>query len=475
MYSYFGKTSLPYDPMLFFYEALVITGLGNHLITRPLAKMKALLRSYQQRGLSLKGRALVAKTQGLTQLMYLSQTLTVPDWVHKEANTAIYNFIWKGPDKVTRKANISDDERSLKITDTRTMNALHLVQNLGLLSSGARWVQFLRRDFNIINEDMNKSKNKFKSREGQLPFITDLIRSCQAIQAEYSSSDVRENSTLEANNIFRDYRLKPLEFPRLRRKGYIRLEQVIKEGIIPNHGQVELTYLEKLEWTKLTRYVNPIIQRSNLTITGTSSNPTDLVIMIGSSKLINGGITYRGITQLIRHDRSFPHPPAWTKGTVHAQNDSNWLNKSRYKLWGCNSKFLDFCHRWLAGLLFARKQLHRFGIKDSPVCHMCGEDPQTVEHLFWYCPEINKIKEELVRNWNIDDQVLNPTRENFLPHLTARLFHCIYLENIQAPVITAPKVLSRFYHYLDLEKVIMDKNGKMNSFLELWIDFHRPA
>jgi hypothetical protein len=67
-----------------------------------------------------------------------------------------------------------------------------------------------------------------------------------------------------------------------------------------------------------------------------------------------------------------------------------------------------------------------------------------------------------------------PTHSSFIPHLTARLAHCIYLENIQAPAISAEAVLSRFYHYLDLEKVIMEKNGKMLLFLKLWGNVHRP-
>jgi hypothetical protein len=441
---------------------------------KPLAKMKALLTSWQQRGLSLKGRALVAKTQGLTQMMYLSQTLTIPEWVHKDANSTIYKFVWKGPDKVTRLASRSDDERSIKLTDVRTMNMIHMIQNLSKVEHPARWTQFLRRDRVVINADINKAKKHFKPKDGQLDFITDIIRSCQVIQEEYSTSDVRENSTLANNYIFRDYKLKPLEFPRLGRKGLIRLDQVLQGGLIPRHDQQELTYLEKLEWTKLTRYINPIIQRSSIRLTHSPSETPDMVIMIGEAKICNELLTYQNITATLRKNRNYPFPPAWTKGEHHAQNEQNWLSKKSYRQWGYSARFLDFCHRWLSGLLFARKQLHRFGIKDSPVCQMCGEDPQTVEHLFWYCPEINTIKEVIATSLNVSVQSFNPTMAEFQPHLTARVFHCIYLENIQSITIVPDKVISRFQQYLDLEKVIMEKNGKMILFLKFWGNVHRP-
>jgi exonuclease III len=441
---------------------------------KPLAKMKALLRLWQQRGLSLKGRALAAKTQGLTQLMYLSQTLEIPEWVHKEANTAIYNFIWKGPDKVSRKANLSDDERSLKVIDTRTMNALHAAQNLGFLNSGARWVQFLRRDIRRVSTDINKSTKRYKASGDIINFMQNIISGCQQLQLDHNASVIRENSTLANNFAFLDNKLKPLDFPRLNRKGYVRLEHVLRQDRVPSHTEVDLTYLEKLEWTKLTRYINPTIERSAITFTGTTTDPDAVVIMFGDNKLKNNELTYRALASCVRGARQFPNPPAWSKGELHAQNEGGWLCKRSYKRWGFNSKFLDFCHRWQSGLLYARKQLHRFGIKDSPACQMCGEDPQTVEHLFWYCPEINIIKEAISTSLGFSHLSLIPARDEFIPHLTARLSHCLYLENIQSPAIIADKVITRFHQYLDLEKIIYEKNQKTALFLDLWGPFHRP-
>jgi hypothetical protein len=125
--------------------------------------------------------------------------------------------------------------------------------------------------------------------------------------------------------------------------------------------------------------------------------------MIGTQKLVNTELTYKNVVHQLRRRTPLPTPPAWVKGKDHSLNDSEWLCRTKYKLWGCNSKFLDFCHRWHAGFLYARKQLHRFGIKDSPACQMCGEDPQTVVHLLWHCPEVNRIKDNITQRWGLND------------------------------------------------------------------------
>jgi hypothetical protein len=115
--------------------------------------------------------------------MYLSQTLSFPQWVHKEANTAIFNFIWKGPDKSTRRANLSDDDRSLKITDTITMNRAHAVSNIGARNSGARWTQFLQKDWaKGMAKDINVSSKYFTPTALYLPFNHFTVREAQLLQ-----------------------------------------------------------------------------------------------------------------------------------------------------------------------------------------------------------------------------------------------------------------------------------------------------
>ena len=42
--------------------------------------------------------------------MYISSLLPIPENIIKELNHLVYNFLWKGKDKVTRKSAINDYE-----------------------------------------------------------------------------------------------------------------------------------------------------------------------------------------------------------------------------------------------------------------------------------------------------------------------------------------------------------------------------
>jgi hypothetical protein len=371
--------------------------------SRPLAKLKSVLNSWKQRQLTLRGRTLVSKAQGISQLMYLSQTLAFPNWVHKEANTAIYGFIWKGPDKSTRRANQSDDERSLKISDTILMNRAHAVSNVGNLTSGARWTNFLKKDWSRgLRKDINVASSRFTPSAGYLPHNQFIVREAQALQETYSDIKIRRNSTVSNNSLFRDTRLKKLDIPRLERLGFFSVDHFVENGHVMHHDTIHpLTFLERLEWQKVKRFLEPTIQRSSYPpATGRSLPDTESArIMIADEVLEGNLITYKNLTLAVRKSRNFPDPPAWTKGETHARNVDNWLCKERYTKWGRNSKFLDFCFRLKTGVLHARKHLHRYGFVNSPECVMCGDQEQSVEHLLWDCPHVAQLKAEIAAQW----------------------------------------------------------------------------
>jgi hypothetical protein len=176
----------------------------------------------------------------------------------------------------------------------------------------------------------------------------------------------------------------------------------------------------------------------------------------------------------VRSGRDFDTPPAWVKGIQHAQNDSGWLNKSQYTKWGRNSKFLDFCFRLRTGALHARKQLHRYGYVASPECPLCNEPEQTIPHLLWECPVVSQIKSEIAAAWAKPEDIFSPNSPNFIPHISARLLHTIYTENIISVRLTAPKILATLYQTLDTDKAVMVHQNQTPKFLALWSEFHRP-
>ena len=66
------------------------------------------IRLWNCRGLSLFGKVIVIKSLLLPKMLYVFSVLTTPEEFIKQFNTIIYNFLWKGTDKIARLAAVND-------------------------------------------------------------------------------------------------------------------------------------------------------------------------------------------------------------------------------------------------------------------------------------------------------------------------------------------------------------------------------
>ena len=83
--------------------------------------IKSQIRLWSWRGLSLFGKVTIIKSLLLPKVLYISSILPSPLEFIKAFQTTIYNFLWKGPDKIARTAVINYFEfGGLKVTDLTT-------------------------------------------------------------------------------------------------------------------------------------------------------------------------------------------------------------------------------------------------------------------------------------------------------------------------------------------------------------------
>ena len=81
------------------------------------------LNNWKRRKLTLIGKINIAKTLGLSKLVYCSSLLTVPKPLVDKINKIIFNFIWEGkPHKIKKKTIIGEKHRGgLKMIDFEIM------------------------------------------------------------------------------------------------------------------------------------------------------------------------------------------------------------------------------------------------------------------------------------------------------------------------------------------------------------------
>ena len=83
--------------------------------------IKSQIHLWSWRGLSLYGKVKIIKSFLLPKVLYVSSIFPSPLDFIKAFQTIIYNFLWKGPDKIARTAVINDFEfGGLKVTDLTT-------------------------------------------------------------------------------------------------------------------------------------------------------------------------------------------------------------------------------------------------------------------------------------------------------------------------------------------------------------------
>ena len=87
-----------------------------------LDKIRKLLNLWSSRGLSLHGKVAIIISLVIPKFVYVSSLIPTPKEVVKDLNRMLFNFLWKGKDKVTRLSVINEYEKGgLKIVDLEAL------------------------------------------------------------------------------------------------------------------------------------------------------------------------------------------------------------------------------------------------------------------------------------------------------------------------------------------------------------------
>ena len=77
--------------------------------SKKINKMGVKLNIWKQRGLTIFGKVLIAKSQGMSNLVYTLSCVECPEKFDKQAQLIINNFIWpKGTNKIKHRTMIGD-------------------------------------------------------------------------------------------------------------------------------------------------------------------------------------------------------------------------------------------------------------------------------------------------------------------------------------------------------------------------------
>ena len=366
--------------------------------------IKSQIRLWSWRGLSLFGKVTIIKTLLLPKVLYVSTILPPPSEFLKAFQTIIYNFLWKGPDKIARTATINDYEYGgLKLTDlTTSIMSLRITWIGRFLSDnfypwkayllhllkpfGGKF--FLHCDFNIDDynifpifyKEMLHWWSDFRSRFDSVSPHETIIWNNHKIRV--NGKPIFYNNYNSANIVLLSdlkFDLNNTEsFNLAKRNGLKDSNFLTWTGVrcaVPSHlrirsCEVNKDHVRSLQFKIGDKIFDPAFCKSK-----------DFYGLLISCKSTES----RGFTKL---KSKFSIDDVETKKAF-----------SLIRTCICETYVQCFQFKILNDILFTNSRLVKIGLIQSDLCTFCNIGVETVDHLFFYCVYSRVFWDEFESYW----------------------------------------------------------------------------
>ncbi len=440
---------------------------------KPLEKLRNILRLWKGRHLSLLGRVMVVKSQGLSQFTAIANAIPIPKKIIQEISKIVYGFIWNGPDKLNRiLCSKTIQEGGLGMPLPGDFFQACLLKWFSKINRSHPWTDFLKFDGQKIGGLRCLQHNSFRvSNLDLLPFNKILFETFQKIQnCTIKNEFTRSRASIWNNPLFASPSGRKLKSGLLSEKGFqvptdfcswdgglISLDEAVRRG---------LPRILASEWDEATSAINRHLPNAN-TLIGSAGpnlvlNDTNALhqvsLTLSEHELPCQKMTAANISKLITMVKvpwasKFPQ-----KFAEWCDADQDQISQAQKLIKRCSNdtKARSFHTRLLSGLLFSNKDFFNFGYHDTPNCNWCGCIMQTHEHLLFECPKVSSVRNDLSSNgsftmskteWIIGSADLTQTTVSL--YFLQYIYHCNYhFCNID---------VMAFYNYL-MKKHLTERN-----------------
>ena len=362
------------------------------------------LRIWRWRDLTIIGRIQIVKIFIIPIFLYRASLISVNREFVKDVNKIIFDFIWKGKDKVKRFALISDiEDGGLKAPHLDSIIETQRVLCCKKLASDqpSNWKKILLHYLEpvggkfILCCDFDLKKLPVK-----LPaFYEECLKSfakCSAAN-HLSVQDQSRQDLSKAiiwNNKFICIDGKSVYLRNLAEKGILRMRDLISnnnELIVKSSYKLRELNFSPLDTFKLISVIDalPVEWRESLnTLAFTADEPFTLHNEIklnfnGKNALIETVVSKTRYREL--RNRFITPPTAQLNFNTHFVNDVlEW--KEIYSLpfrTSLDTKLREFQYKLLNRCLVTNSFLNKIGVIPSPACSFCGELNESLEHFFY--------------------------------------------------------------------------------------------
>ena len=457
--------------------------------------IKEKLKIWRWRDLTIIGRIQIVKTFVIPIFLYRASMICLNKDFVNEANKIIFDFIWKGKDKVKRSALVSDiEDGGLKAPHLDSIIKTQRILCCKKFASEqpSTWKTILLHYLKPVGGKFILSCDfEVKRLPIKLPLF---YEECFKYFAEHSAGKERAYTNISKVIIWNNKAIriggKSVYNHSLAIRGIIRIGDLISEDneLITKHKLRELN-ISPLDAFKLIGVIEALPdewRKSLSTRNFTAIEPFNLqnevqLSLNGQNVLLSNAVS-KTVYKEIRNGIITP-PTAQLKYDHQFENDKlDWK-----KIYGLphrvalDTKSREFQYKLLNRCLPTNVFLNKIGIITSPACSFCGEADESLEHFFVTCHYTKKFWGEVIKwlgdqdiqitslsNKEIIFGIIDDQENLFINHilLIAKkyLYSCRYSETKPSIKVLTAKI-KRVHQ---LETTIAKSSSKWSTHRKKW-------
>ena len=415
-------------------------------------KMDSIFKKWSRRNLSTLGKIQIVKTFGLSQTIYLLQSMSLKTVHFKLLNSFLYKFIWnrhylaaKAPERIKREIV----NKPVKIGGLGMLDLSMLDKSLKIKAIGN--LMLSNHPFMKLIKNKTSFEHFFKpSCDSNYEEVT--VKGLEGL-AQYRES-LWANKNYERNRglLSEVRKLKLVDYVSRMGRGSLNYFVVTRRGkrLI---GDLDLNELNSME-----RHIDPdkmyLLKKAILTNPGVTES-------LGSSVPVGKGFKPLSscTAKEIRDNLVLTEPVSLLKiGTTLSKAEAvNWGNRI--------SKLTSVKHRNILlrvahGDIYTKEKLHRFNLIDNDECPRCGQI-ETLAHKFIECNYVKQIWTHVFRATNnliaIDQSLIDPSKSC----IGAQINSSPAILTINAEILTRILTLKDNQNYLLHPKKLLELSLKL--------------
>lgn len=354
-----------------------------------LPKIKSKFNMWLMRDLSLKGRILLSKTEGLSRVVYPAKVLDVSQIFLKNFDSALYNFIWRGKPHYLRKSVLSNsyEKGGLNALDFQTSNIIFKVNWLKHYINNKDKLWYLIPNLIFKNVGGIEFLLKCDFRVDKLPLRLSNFHkqalSCWLLMYKHNFSPHKQ---IIWNNKMIKYKRKSIFYDNWFNNNIVFVSQLLDNtGSLMNHTKFIETTCNSISPQEYAVVLNAIptgyfriLQGNNIPIDELVFNSE---IFLDGLQFNNKKCNNKYLRQVVSNSSTPRCKFYWNNIFTNINWDKIWVYNDRYIV---QNKIVEVYYK-IIHLIYPTNMFMKRYINKCDPCIFCNIEEENVLHLFYDC------------------------------------------------------------------------------------------